>query len=269
MARERVCKCGQGSALRTSCQRSGRGRALLLPARAAPGRAESLGGRRQTLVLAFIPTYRSAIMIVPAQHVARTAESSGQFLPFHLVSDWLDPQDADALLDFALATEDRFTPAQILYDGQRRLDTMIRQSSRLDVPEPFAALLTAHALKLQPLVAEMLGVPPFAPTHVEMELAAHGDGARFDRHIDTLVVGNRRQTPRILTFVLYLFKRPARFSGGALRFYALGGSGVVDVAPQHNAVVAFPAIAPHSVERVSCGPAFADRRFAVTLWLHR
>jgi Rps23 Pro-64 3,4-dihydroxylase Tpa1-like proline 4-hydroxylase len=51
--------------------------------------------------------------------------------------------------------------------------------------------------------------------------------------------------------------------------YALGGGGARDILPDHNLLVAFPSIAPHSVDMVSCPRgAFADRRFAINIWIH-
>jgi len=195
--------------------------------------------------------------------------AKARFLPYRIVPDWLDPDRAEALLDHAIASEDRFKVAPILYQGGLTVDSGFRRAVTLKSLGPFADHLRDRALALKPELEKAFGTPAFAATDVEIELVAHGDGAHFTRHIDTFVVLNRAASPRIFTLVLYLHRRPRKFSGGALRFYALGSSRTVDVVPQNNHLVTFPSIAPHSVEPVSClSGAFSDRRFAINMWIH-
>ena len=194
---------------------------------------------------------------------------AGRFLPSLVRADWLDAGLADALLAYAVACEARFEPAGVLHDGAPRVDKRLRDALKLTDLGRFAAPLKACALSAKPDLADAFGVPSFAVTEVETELAAHGDGAHFGRHIDTFVVVNRAATPRILTLVLYLNRRPRAYGGGAIRLHALGSAAVKDIVPEHNLLVAFPSIAPHSVERITCPTSdFADRRFAVNIWLH-
>ena len=69
--------------------------------------------------------------------------------------------------------------------------------------------------------------------------------------------------------IVYLFRRPRRFIGGQLRYFALGGSAHIDIEPEHNLLLTFPSIAPHAVQPVSCpGIPFRDWRFAVNMWVH-
>ncbi len=193
---------------------------------------------------------------------------AGRFFPVHRVPGWLDPETADALLDYAIQAEPRYGRAGVLYDGNQRFDEGLRRAALLHDLGPHGEMLAAAALAAKPAVEQALGVPPFAASRVEIELAAHGDGAHFHRHIDTFVAGHRQPDPRVLTLILYLHRRPRAFTGGAIRMHALGGTGVDDIAPEHNLLVAFPAIAPHSVGAVSCpGGAFADRRFAINMWI--
>lgn len=197
------------------------------------------------------------------------AGGSGLFLPVHVVADWLDRDLADALLDYAIARENAFTPGAIFYEGVRSVDPAQRNVVRLGKLGPFHSLLVERALAEKPNLERALGVPAFTASEVEIEMASHGEGAHFRRHIDTFVAGNRVARPRVLTLVFYLNRTPKAYSGGALRMHALGGTGVRDVTPEHNLLVAFPANAPHSVEPVQCpGDAFADRRFAVNIWIH-
>ena len=196
------------------------------------------------------------------------SQGTGRFLPIQTCPQWLDPETADALLAYAIENEARFKPAGILYRGDAQIDRTLRNTGWLDTLGPFQALLESRALNAKPELERAFGVPPFKATRVEIELLAYGDDAHFGRHIDTFVVVKQAPSPRVLTLVLYLHRRPAGFTGGALRFHALGGSQVRDVVPEHNLLVAFPAIAPHSVEPVACpGGRFADSRFAVIMWI--
>lgn len=195
---------------------------------------------------------------------------AGRFLPYHTQPDWLPAEMADGLLAYAIGNEDRFRSGSIVYSGEHMVDETIRQVSVLEHLGPFHAPVTQAALAAKPMLETLFGIPAFTTGQVEIEMAAHGDGAHFQRHVDTFVVGQRRPNPRVLTLVLYLHRWPRGFTGGALRLHALGGSGTRDMEPDHNRLAAFPSIAPHCVQRLSCpGGAFADRRFAVNIWIHR
>ncbi len=196
-------------------------------------------------------------------------DDGGLLLPFQRIEGWLDDAEADALLDFALRSEDRLEASRVVYNGAPTHNPNLRSSLRTRDLGAFSDRLTALALEAAPPLTAALGMQPFTPEKVEIELVAHGDGAFFSRHIDTFVMRNQLPTTRVVTMVLYLNRRPRAYSGGALRLYAIGGDRYVDLAADHNVLAAFPAFAPHSVERIDCpGDAFCDRRFAVNMWLH-
>jgi Rps23 Pro-64 3,4-dihydroxylase Tpa1-like proline 4-hydroxylase len=104
---------------------------------------------------------------------------------------------------------------------------------------------------------------------VELELVAHGDGAFYRRHIDTQTATERSHI-RVLSGVYYFHRQPKRFTGGALRLYAIGDpQRFTDIEPTHNTLVVFPAWAPHEVQPVRCPSGqFMDSRFAINCWLH-
>ena len=208
--------------------------------------------------------------MTPVVHAADGSRGEGTFLPVHIQPKWLPPALADALVGYAIDSEARFRVGTILHSGKIMVDEGIRQTLVLDDIGPFQYPLAEAALAFKPTLETLFGIPPFAASSVEIEMAAHGDGAHFRHHIDTCVVVNKRANPRVLTLVLYLHGPIRRFSGGALRMHALGSSAVRDIAPMHNRLVAFPSIAPHSVQPIACSSrAFADRRFAVNIWIHR
>jgi Rps23 Pro-64 3,4-dihydroxylase Tpa1-like proline 4-hydroxylase len=191
------------------------------------------------------------------------------FLPVECEPEWLDAGLADALLDYAIANEAAFRPGSVVYGGKDQINPALRNVLKLADLGPYFALLRRRALAAKPALEQKLGVASFPASAFEMEIAAHGDGARFVRHIDTFTGAGRWPRPRVLTLILYLNRRPKQYSGGALRMHALGGPGVRQIVPEHNLLVAFSAAAPHSVETVhSSGGVFADRRFAVNIWIH-
>ncbi len=210
-------------------------------------------------------------MTAPAAQMAQRSATGGKFLPHHVAPAWLPADLAAGLLHHAIENEARFRAGSLVHSGKIIVDPSIRQTSVLDDVGlgPFLAPLVAAALAAQPALATRFGMPHFTASNVEVEMAAHGDGAHFNSHIDTFVAVNKRPNPRLLTLVLYLNRLPCGFSGGALRLHALGSAAFHDIMPEHNKLVAFPSITRHSVQPISCpSAAFADRRFAVNMWLH-
>lgn len=100
----------------------------------------------------------------------------------------------------------------------------------------------------EPELLRALGMRPFTRSHVQVELVAHGDGASYARHIDTVTGSVQPQGPR--------------------RLHALMGDKITDIEPAHDLMVAFPSWMPHEVMPVSVpGGRFEDSRFAMNIWL--
>ncbi len=203
-----------------------------------------------------------------------TADTSAapppRLMPHRVLHDFLAAEMADALIEYAVAHRADFVPSPALYGGRHTIDRRIRNALSLADLGPFAQPLTARIIELRPGIEEALGIPPYDSFRLELDLTASGDGAYFVRHVDTALGKDRPAETRMTTMVLYLHRRPRGFSGGALRMFALGGPGFLDIAPEHNSLVVFPAFTPHAVEPVSCPSGeFGDFRFAVTVSLLR
>jgi Rps23 Pro-64 3,4-dihydroxylase Tpa1-like proline 4-hydroxylase len=183
------------------------------------------------------------------------------------IPDAFGPALSEALLDHALAHQAQFRRARIdVRDRAGQHDDTVRVSAVLADLGALGPALEAQLRALVPRLVATLRAQPFELARVEMELAAHGDGAFFTRHVDN----DRFSNQRMLSVLYYVNRRPKRFSGGALRLHALAGGRFVDVEPQHDLLVAFPAWAPHEVLPVACPSGdFADQRFALNVWLHR
>jgi SM-20-related protein len=199
---------------------------------------------------------------------------------WHQYRDFLPPDDLAALLAFTLGSRERFIPSALaggIVDPERRL------SERLPDLGPLRPLLESRLRELFPDILRRTGVRAFEPEYVELEIAAHGDGAHFHRHRDIPIGpgraplgGDRSGTQdRLVSAVFYFHREPKAFSGGALRLYRIGGDidlaeDRVEVAPLSNSLLVFPSWAIHEVCRVDCPSGrFEDHRFAINAWFCR
>jgi Rps23 Pro-64 3,4-dihydroxylase Tpa1-like proline 4-hydroxylase len=199
--------------------------------------------------------------------------SAPSLIPPHLVVDgFLEAADHAALLAHAVDLgEGHFVRAQVREQGQavyRDSRTTLTSARGLGaLKETIRAPVRARL----PEFFEALKIAPFPIEHIELELAAHGDGHYFQPHTDTLTGMSRGvETDRVVTMVYYFHRHPRRFSGGELAIYPFGEGDPVLIDPSDNRLVALPAFARHEVRPVSCPECeFADSRFAVSIWLHR
>jgi SM-20-related protein len=104
-------------------------------------------------------------------------------------------------------------------------------------------------------------------------VVAHGDGAFFTEHRDTVVEGQKVIIRRIISAVYYFHRLPKSFSGGVLRIYPLAGreksDAFVDIEPVNDTLIFFPSRFPHEVLPVSCPSGqFEDSRFAINCWVY-
>jgi Rps23 Pro-64 3,4-dihydroxylase Tpa1-like proline 4-hydroxylase len=115
----------------------------------------------------------------------------------------------------------------------------------------------------------------FSLHHVELELAAHGDGGHFHSHTDTI---HEKDAGRVMTAVYYFFAEPRRFSGGELRlcgWWRGDAKGEFPpphryITPESDGLLIFPSWAVHEVMPVVCPSGeFADSRFSVNCWVWR
>lgn len=191
-------------------------------------------------------------------------------LPHLRIPDFLTTDEHAALLEWTLANEARFSPAAL--NGGMVLPEVRTALSLRDLG-PLAPVIEARLRAAVPEWIAALRVTPFAISEVELELAAHNDGAHFTLHSDTYASIEAARGDRMLSAVYYFHRRPTGFSGGCLRLHRLGaapGDAGIDIAPDDNSLVIFPSWGPHEVMRVTCpSRAFADSRFAVNGWIYR
>ena len=191
--------------------------------------------------------------------------------PYEIVPGWLGTEAVERLLRFAETNEHLFVDTEVTHGKGDRVDHARRVSKKLSLGYLKDEVRSKVAESL-PVMFERLGIKPFVPEKVEVELVAHGDGAFFARHIDTLAHSEGRH--RIISAVYYFYALPKAFSGGVLRLHSLASSGqqstFVDIAPDYDTLVFFPSFFPHEVLPVKCASGrFLDSRFAINMWVRR
>lgn len=211
----------------------------------------------------------------------------GALPPFARISAFLPEEDHRRLLEWVISIRDEFRPATVSkgrpkrtfsVDPERRIGLTTRKFG------PLEPMLRERLLGALPelMAATGTGGPP--PASLELELAAHPDGAYYRPHIDIPVgpgrqpIGARPGEDRVLSAVYYFHAEPKGFSGGQLRLYAFGptpmageqGRRHVDLEPTRNSLIAFPSWVPHEVRPVICSSGqFRDYRFALNCWYCR
>lgn len=191
--------------------------------------------------------------------------------PHLKIHDFLPAEDHAALFQWTLENESRFTASGV--GAQGKVDHAVRRSQTL------LDLGPSHAVFQQAVEAQykewirVLRTSAFDLDSVELQLAAHNEGAHFSRHVDTQVHAPTGTSVRALSAVYYFFREPKAFTGGDLRIFPFAArpeeTACEAVAPEQNTLVVFPSWATHEVAPVHCpSGVFADSRFAVNCWLH-
>ncbi|MGX1099876.1 2OG-Fe(II) oxygenase [Amorphus sp. MBR-141] len=193
-------------------------------------------------------------------------------LPPHWIIDTAFGADLAArLLSFVLERESVFADTTVGSSASKAVRKAVRSSRATQDFGDVRGELEERFRSLLPAAISRLGLAPFALTGLSMELAAHGDGDFYQRHIDTFVAGSASRSDRMLTGVYYFHLTPCPFTGGDLRLHSLrsaeDGGSHVDVGPRNDRLLLFPAWAPHEVRPISCpGGGFAQSRFAINCW---
>jgi SM-20-related protein len=223
-----------------------------------------------------------------APNPAHADAAIGPLPPYVQLFDFMPDEEHRKLLAWVSANSALFRPATV-YGGPAAGEGLIDPGQRIalatrklgEIGQELRSLLMEAFHR----IAEATGYRGPEPTSLELEIAAHGDGAHFAPHIDIPTGPDRRplsgnpNDDRIISAVYYFHSLPKAFSGGELRLYRFGadpkGAGReprnhVDIHPVDNSLVAFPSWVSHEVARVSCpGGEFSQYRFALNCWYCR
>ena len=169
------------------------------------------------------------------------------------ISNWLGTVMVARLLSFAQTSRDDFKASDVGYGESNRIDPARRRSSKLKPLGELESELRVSAQAALPSMFEHLGYNPFDPARIELEMIAHGDGAFFLRHADT-VIRREMTSYRAISAVYYFHRLPKSFSGGVLRLHSIGSkeASFVDIEPTNDRLIFFPSWFPHEVTPVVC-----------------
>ena len=188
--------------------------------------------------------------------------------PHRVIRNFLGPDLIDQLLAHVEANQSAFAPAGV---ADKVINPEIRVSRLLRDFGPLRDRLEARFRAILDSTLTELRLSPFELERMEMEIAAHCDGAFYQWHIDTRTGVTDKATDRILTGVLYFHAEPKNYSGGELRLHSIlppeQGGRFLDIIPERGMLLLFPSWAPHEVRPVACpSGAFMDQRFAINGW---
>lgn len=204
--------------------------------------------------------------------------------PVARIEGFLGEQELSALLNWVFANRERFRPATVSRQDDIVVDAATRRALTTRDFHSDLDWLQGRFSAAQGQLLEMLRLTVPAIETVELELAAHGDGAHFAPHVDIPLgpgrkpLGGRpgRTDDRLFSAVYYFHREPKGFQGGNLRLFPLGAdpksealddAQYIDIEPTQNALVAFPSWATHEVRSIRCPSGeFTDYRFAVNCW---
>lgn len=171
------------------------------------------------------------------------------------------------ILDEMIQAEQAFGPATV--------STKVQQARRAKVmfdlnKVPSSAAVYALVKELTPTVHKAFGNVGDAPTHLEVQFTAHGDGDYFRIHNDN---GSEDSKNREISFVYYA--HTGLFGGGELRIHETRedmslGRPVMDLHPCDNGLIFFTSGTWHEVLQVHLqGNLWQNHRFTVNGWMRR
>jgi Rps23 Pro-64 3,4-dihydroxylase Tpa1-like proline 4-hydroxylase len=188
------------------------------------------------------------------------------------------PERVAALLDHVETRREDFRPAWVRRrrSGEKLVDTEQRHHLHLSDLGAFKDQLGGFVRSVTGTMLDALRIGEAAAEPREFDIIAYRDGDYFRAHIDTF---NLVDMVRVVSCVYYFAATPPGFSGGTLRLYGFpkptpdgkpAPAPYVDVAPESDTLLAFPAWLRHEVlpVRVPSGT-WRDSRFAINCWLYR
>ena len=189
--------------------------------------------------------------------------------PYRLLNRFFGESLVERLLAHADKRKGDFTPSLV---GGVALNRTFRVSQVLRDFEDLRPELEARFIAILDDTVRELKLSPINLAPLELELAAHGEGAFFKEHIDTATDSAAVHSSRALTGVYYFHREPKGFTGGELRLSGIapaadGERRSVVIPPAPDSLLLFPSWAPHEVHPISCPSGeFMDSRFAINCW---
>ena len=191
----------------------------------------------------------------------------GRPVPFVYQTDFLPPRRCAALLTFAQANRERFTPGAV--GASRRVNPAVRKAlveQKVTVTEVRPWFETRLRKAFSQALPRM-GMCEPGRYRVEMSMSAHRGGDFFVKHIDNNTHTTRA---RMVSFAYYFHREPRRFSGGELLLHDSDSDACAftRIEPLGNSIVFFPSWCTHQITRIENDlDDFDGARFAIHGWL--
>jgi Rps23 Pro-64 3,4-dihydroxylase Tpa1-like proline 4-hydroxylase len=191
--------------------------------------------------------------------------------PYRRFDSFMGEAMVARLLDYAAAREGYFQQTGVGNGQVRKINSEIRISRVLRDFGDLKFELETRFTAIFDFAVKELGISPIDLARLELELVAHGDGAFYREHIDTMTQRPNAKSDRALTGVYYFHRQPKGFGGGELRMHAIArpeaGGRFIDLVPDNDTLLLFPSWVPHEVRPVTCPSGnFLDSRFAINCW---
>jgi Rps23 Pro-64 3,4-dihydroxylase Tpa1-like proline 4-hydroxylase len=193
---------------------------------------------------------------------------------------FLSAEERERALAFALSNLEALDQSTIFRETKGVVDQGSRSSNVLFEPKALRAWFLPKVRALATTAMRRTGMAAFPPGEIELQLTLHRDGDFYRIHADSDMEyeprSETRVTGRLLTFVYYFSRQPARFSGGELMLYrsAVGGraydpAAAIRLHPEDNSIIFFPSPIFHEVRPVSMTSEDpGDGRFTLNGWIH-
>jgi hypothetical protein len=198
-----------------------------------------------------------------------------QLVQYVMLHEFLVPAELETISQFAIASEKRFQPSQVVTPGGTAggVDFKFRRSRVLTDLGNLADMFRDRIRHALPLVGQRLGMDTRSIKQIDVQMTASNDGEFFVAHTDN---GTAFRS-RAISYVYFFNKEPVAFTGGELRLFH--GSAVVapdhppsrytTIVPAQNQIVFFPSSLLHEVCPLNVpSKAFEDSRFTVNGWIH-
>lgn len=113
-------------------------------------------------------------------------ESAWPLPPYVQLTDFMPAELHGALLEWVLANVEQFRAATVAnrLDKHSRIDPDVRIAQTMRDLGPSRETVEANLLEALPQLIAATGVKGPEPRSLELELAAHGDGAHYEAHLD-------------------------------------------------------------------------------------
>lgn len=198
--------------------------------------------------------------------------------PFVVHDGFLPEAERERIWDFALGSPGAFKAATVARrfartDIDQRVDPDARRARTISSPREVAALMEPRLRPLVQAESQRLGIAPPDIDHIELEVAAYGNGDLFRCHQDLFEAEASR---RVLSYVYFFAPEPLAFSGGELLLYDIDSTRqsfapnrFTRIDPRCNRLVLFDPATFHEVTPIRCASDDPRHlRYTATGWVH-